>query len=63
MDKEEPYTAGVTDVAAKEISMETKTEERPYGPVTLPMERTTKPWGCSQLQVRKTTGQGTAVKW
>lgn len=43
MDKEEPYTAGVTDAAAKEISMETKTEERPYGPVTLPMERTTKP--------------------
>lgn len=39
MDKEEPYTAGVTDAAAMEISM----EERAYGPVTLPMERTTKP--------------------
>lgn len=43
MDKEEPYTAGVIDAVAMEISMETKTEERPYGPVTPPMERTTKP--------------------
>lgn len=43
MDKEESYTAGVIDAVAMEISMETKTEERPYGPVTPPMERTTKP--------------------
>lgn len=43
MDKEEPYTAGVIDAVAMEISMETRTEERPYGPVTLSMERTPKP--------------------
>lgn len=43
MDKEEPYTAGVIDAVAMEISMEIKTEERPDSPVTPPMERTTKP--------------------